>query len=100
MRKLLLTVILGASLSGCATVPGGGSISDTVRQVQEYTRAACSFVPTVQVIIAIINARAGAAFDIVNQICAALNSPKGLVASKPTLLVNGKVIVIKGKYVR
>lgn len=59
MKKIMTTVAMAASLTmgGCFLTTGGApppSVSDVVAQVQQYTRAACSFAPVGQVVAQVI----------------------------------------------
>lgn len=100
--KALIGIGLALALGGCASIPSTGDISTKAKEIQAYTRTFCSFVPTIQTIVSIINAGAGQTLSIANDICAAVTTVPladgGKRAAKVN--VNGRVISLKGKFVR
>ena len=68
-QVILIAGLLGASISGCATTPGGIS----VKSVQDAAVLACSYLPSVTTVSAIISANnpiVTTAEDIALAICA------------------------------
>jgi len=85
--------VLALALVGCA-----GGNSATVQQIIDATRAACSFVPTVETILELLN-QSGPFADVLgiaNAICGAVTQPRARDAGPPT--VNG--VIIRGRFVR
>lgn len=83
-------------LAGCAG--GAGKISDRAKEIQDYTRIACSFVPTLATIAAILSSGTSAPVaTIVADICAAVTTaPLADGPSSGPPKVYG--VVIKGKF--
>lgn len=100
MRKTLFIGILAVALSGCATTgpitPGG--ISETAKQIQQYTRTFCAFVPTVQTIVSIINTGAGSALGIARDICAAITTAPLAEGGTRNIKVRG--VPVRGNFVK
>lgn len=74
MKKIALLLCLG--LAGCGTtggLPSTADISARAKQIQEYTRLACSFVPTIATIASIIG-KGGSQLTIAQDICAAVTT--------------------------
>ena len=88
-------VVLALALTGCATT-GGGRVD--LKAIQAQVRAACSFVPTIQTIAAIINASAGSAFTVVAEICGAVTSIPLADGGTRKVMVRG--VIVKGKRVK
>jgi len=91
MRAAVLALAL--ALPGCA-----GGNNATVQQIIEATRAACSFVPTIETVLALLN-QAGPFVDVLaiaKAICGAVTEPRARGAGPP--IVNG--VVIRGEFVR
>jgi len=86
------------ALAGCAGMPSTSDISARAKEIQGYTKLACSFVPTIATIVSIINAGAGAALTIANDICAAVTTAPLADGGPRQAKVNG--VVIRGKFVR
>lgn len=83
MRRILMAVsagLLALSLSACGTTggvgtPGTGSVTDAIKQVQEYTALACKFVPTVATVAAIFSGGASSSIAAIAQdICNAVTT--------------------------
>lgn len=102
MKKTLVAAIIAFSLAGCATTgPGSvtpGTISETARQIQQYTATFCKFVPTIQTIVSIINTGAGSALGIATDICTAITTAP--LADGGTRKVAVRGVRIKGQFVR
>lgn len=96
MKRILLIGCL--VLAGCATVPNSADISTKAKEIQGYTKLACSFVPTIQTIVSIINAGAGAAISIANDICAAVTTAPLADGGPRQAKVNG--VVVRGRFVK
>lgn len=96
MKKLV--VILALALGGCATTGGGGNISEQARQIQQAVKVGCSFVPTIQTIVSIINASAGSTLGIANEICAAITSVPLADGGKRKVVVRG--VPVAGRRVK
>lgn len=124
MRKILSILVLGSALAlgACATSPGtpttpsaplpttgNAQIDQVVAQVQAGTRAACSFIPTVQTIASIFlsgNPIYATASGIVSAICNAVAPPVTASArrraSQPVVVIGGGAppVKIEGDFVR
>jgi len=102
MAKIIIVAALGLALTGCATPGGGGvtptQISDTARQIQQYTRTFCSFVPTIQTIVSIVNRGAGDALSVATDICAAVTTAPLAEGGTRRIAVRG--VPIRGTFVR
>ena len=99
MKKLLVIGFLALSLGGCASMPSTGDLSARAKQIQDYTRLACKFVPTVSTIANILSSGIAApatmiAADICNAITTVPLADGGPRAAK----VYG--VAIKGKHIR
>lgn len=96
MKKLLLIGCLG--LAGCAgTSPS--DISVRAKQIQDYTKLACSFVPTAATIAAILSSGTTAAFTtIASDICAAVTTAP--LADGGPRAAKAYGVVIKGSFVK
>ena len=103
MKKLAM-LVLCFGLTGCATGGGidSGQITQKAKDIQNLTRTICAFVPTIQTVVSIINAGAGATIGIANDICAAITTvPLADGGSRSAKVhVNGRTIRLKGKFVR
>lgn len=104
MKCLASVVGVSLLLASCATVPPGSTadVGARARQIQEYTRLACKFVPTIATIANILSTGASAPLTVIAQdICLAVTTAPladgGARAAK--VVYNGRVIQIKGKYV-
>lgn len=104
MKKLVLLICLG--LAGCASTPGGPAgvptttqISATAKTIQGYTKLACSFIPTVATIAAILSSGASAPVaTIASDICAAVTTAPLADGGPRQAKVYG--VVVKGKFVK
>lgn len=98
MKRLILLSAL--ALGGCGTVTPG-TISDRAKEIQGYTKLACSFVPTVATVAAILT-RGGSAgtAQIAQDICAAVTTAPLAEGpgKRPRPTVNG--VVIRGSFVK
>lgn len=99
MRKLLLVGTL--AVAGCSTVPSTGTITERAKEIQGYTKLACSFVPTIGTIAAILSSGASVPITtIANDICTAVTTAP-LADGGPRqakVMYNNKVVVIKGRF--
>lgn len=95
MRKIVLVTAL--ALGGCATMQGT-NISVEAKKIQDAVRIGCSFVPTVQTIVSIINASAGSTIGIANDICMAITSVPLADGGKRKVVVRG--VPVAGRKVR
>ena len=97
--KKVIGLGMGLLLAGCATGPTAGDLSARAKQIQDYTKLACSFVPTVATIASIFASGTSASFaTIANDICAAVtNVPLADGGSR-----NRKAygVTIKGSFVK
>lgn len=101
MRKGILIGALALGLGGCATggVPSPGQITEGAKQIQQYTRLFCSFVPTVATVAAILSSGTSAPFSIIAQdICAAVTSVP--LADGPRRQPRAYGVAIKGSFVK
>lgn len=102
MRKHLLLGAVALGLSGCATgagVPSTGQITEGAKQIQQYTRLFCSFVPTAATIAAILTSGTSAPFaTIAKDICDAVTNVP--LADGPRRQPKAYGVVIKGSFVR
>lgn len=98
MKKVIGVSLLALSLTACASIPSTGDLSARAKQIQEYTRLACSFVPTIQTIASIINRGAGDALSVANDICVAVTTAPLAEGGKRRIVARG--VVVKGKFVR
>ena len=103
--KKFMVVGLALGLAGCA-VPGGtggpvttAELSATVKQVQDYARFACKFVPTVATVAAILSGGASASVaTIATEICSAVTTSPladgdgGRVAFVRGVRIHGKFV--------
>lgn len=77
ISKLVACLILGVALAGCAggTTPSTSDISDRAKQIQQYAKTLCSFVPTLATVAAILSSGASApAATIATDICNAVTT--------------------------
>jgi hypothetical protein len=83
MRNLMLGAAMAAGLAACSTINGVTTIDPNfIASVQSIAATACSVIPTVDSIIAIFNAGAGAtATAVAGAICSAA-PPKASAALK------------------
>jgi len=95
-----LSIVATLLLAGCATTPTTGQISEKVKQIQDYTRLACSFVPTIGTVANILSSGAAApAITIANDICIAVTTaPLADGPRRGPPHVRG--VIIKGRFVR
>jgi len=70
MKRFLIIGALALSLGACTTT----QTTDTISKVQEYTRLACSFVPTAKTVAAIFTTGLTSAFDTATAICNAVTT--------------------------
>ena len=101
MRKLWLLGTL--ALAGCAGLPGTptstADVSAKAKEIQGYTRLACSFVPTIGTIANILSSGAATpAVAIASDICAAVTTAP--LADGPGRVPKVRGVVIKGSFVR
>ena len=101
MKKIV--VLASLTLAGCATTPTAGNISETAQQIQSYTRLACSFVPTIATIAALLSKGGSSSVATIAQdICSAVTQPVtfGIMSrGAPVVpMVNG--VKIKGSFVK
>lgn len=97
-------IVFGLALlvSGCASVPSPGDISAKAKEIQGYTRLACSFVPTIATIASILSSGAGSLTTIAQDICAAVTTAPLADGPNPQLRnvaqVNG--VAVAGRFVK
>ena len=97
MRKIVV-IGLCLGLAGCAGT-SREEISATAKQIQEYTKLACSFVPTIGTIANILSTGvATPAIAIANEICLAVSTAPLADGGRRIPKVNG--VVIKGSFVK
>lgn len=96
--KALIGIGLALALGGCASLPSTGDLTARAKQIQEYTRLACSFVPTVQTIASIINKGAGDALSVANDICVAVTTAPLAEGGKRRIVARG--VRVRGNFVR
>ena len=104
MKRFVIIAVAALALAGCGTTTGV-DVDAKIKQVQEQTRFACSFVPTVETVAKIIATFTGgaAAVDAVGAaargICAAVTTaPLADGPGDRVPRVNG--VVVKGRFVR
>lgn len=107
MRALATVAAVGFLLAGCAT-PGDGvtgvptptQITDTAKQIQNYTRIFCSFVPTIATVANIISSSSAPVTQIAQDICAAVTTAP--LADGPGNRVRATVngVTVRGRFVR
>lgn len=97
MKKILLASLVPLLLAACVSA---SSLTEQIRQVQDYTSTFCKFVPTVSVITALFNKDAGATVSgLGGAICNAISTQPladGPGAKTPRL--NG--VALKGTYLK
>lgn len=98
MRKLILSLVCCTALAACTTT---GQVEDKIKEVQNYTRLACSFLPTVETVAKIL--AGGTVIDtasaVGNAICNAVTTaPLADGPGDRVPRVNG--VVIKGRFVK
>lgn len=117
MRKaiavLLCVAVAGCAQLGAVVTPGTPSASTKydalIAEIQKNTQFACSFLPTVGTVAALLKTFSGAAaptidiaWDIANAVCKAVAQPGAAigvkVAAKAAPKVNG--VPIRGQYVK
>lgn len=99
MKKLLLIGCL--ALAGCGTTGSISTtdISDRAKQIQDYTKTFCKFVPTIGTIAAILSKGASASIiGVATDICTAVTTAPLADGGPRVPRVNG--VAIKGKWVR
>jgi hypothetical protein len=72
-----LAMVLALALGGCASVGGAPSttqISDTAKEIKQYTQTICAFVPTAATIGAMLSKGTAPAFQIASDICQAVTT--------------------------
>lgn len=100
MKKLALISCL--VLAGCGTT-SVEQVSERAKEIQNYTKLFCSFVPTIGTIANILSTGASApAVMIATDICTAVTTAPladgpGRV---PKVTYNNKTVVIKGRFVK
>lgn len=87
--KALIGIGLALALAGCATTGGGGNLTEKAKEIQNAVRIGCSFVPTIQTVVSIINAAAGSTLGIANEICMAITSVPLADGGKRKVIVRG-----------
>lgn len=94
-----LAVVAMLAISGCAGVTPS-DLTARAKQIQDYTRLACSFVPTISTIAAILSSGTSAAFTtIAADICAAVTTAP--LADGPRRgPPKAYGVVIKGQFVK
>lgn len=101
MKKLLILGML--ALAGCAGVPtSSADISAKAKEIQGYTKLACSFVPTIGTIANILSSGTSIPLMVIaSDICAAITTTPLADGGPrvPKLNYNGKVITIRGSKV-
>lgn len=101
MKKLSLILLLG--VAACSTVPTTGDITARAKEIQGYTKLACSFIPTVSTIAAILSSGASIPVtQIASDICSAVTTAP-LADGGPRqakVMYNNKVVVVKGSFVK
>lgn len=97
MRRLLIVTAAAAMLAGCSVT--ATDITARIKQVQDYTALACSFVPTAAVLIAIFDRDKGASvLEIGSAICAAVViNPKAEGPGRYVPKVRG--VPVRGKFI-
>lgn len=102
MKKLFALSLLAIALAGCGTTggtPSSTSITDRAKQIQQYTKIACSFVPTVATVASILSSGAsGPAASIATDICNAVTTAPLADGGARVAYVNG--VRIRGSFVR
>lgn len=95
-----LAIALTLFLAACATPVDTATITARAKQIQDYTRLACSFVPTIGTIANILSSgTAGPAIAIANDICTAVTTaPLADGPRRGPPHVRG--VIIKGRFVR
>jgi hypothetical protein len=77
MKKIITVVLLGATLGACATAV---DVDAKIKDVQGYTKTACSFVPSVATVAKILAVGLGGssvvntAADIADAVCTAVTT--------------------------
>ena len=106
MKKIIALVFVGAlALAGCNTVtPSTTTTTPTVTDFQNAVVAACGFLPAATTIASILTANPAVATggQIAEIICKAVTTKSARVGgySPKSVLVNGKVILINGEFVK
>jgi hypothetical protein len=107
MKKIIaLTVagFLGLSLVGCNTIAIPTTTTATVADLQAAVVAACGFLPAATTIASILSANPAIATggEIASVICQAVTKKAAHKGgySPATIIVNGKVILINGEFVK
>lgn len=85
-------------LSGCGTI-STGEISERVKQIQEYTKLVCSFVPTVGTVAGILSkGKSDSTVKIAEDICLAVTTAPLADGKDRVPRVQG--VKIKGNFVK
>lgn len=98
--RYVIAATLAATVAACASFPTTGDISAKAKEIQNYTRLACSFVPTLGTVANILSSGAAApAIIIANDICAAVTTaPLADGPRRGGARVYG--VAIEGKFVK
>lgn len=98
MRKVLLTTLAGIALVGCSTT-SVEQVSAKAKQIQDYTKLFCSFVPTIGTVAAILSKGSSLPVtQIAQDICTAVTTAP--LADGPARVPRVYGVVIKGRFVR
>lgn len=105
MKKIIALVFVGAlALAGCNSVTPPSVTTPTVTDFQNAVVAACGFLPAATTIASIITANPAVATggQIAEIICKAVTtkSARKVGYSPKVVVVNGKVILINGEFVK
>jgi hypothetical protein len=96
MTSSLAAIALCTSLTAC----NPGDAAATVDAIQKAAIAACGFLPAASTVLAIITAGGSSgASDIAEAICHAVTTPGARRGGHPTLIINGTVIGVRGRFV-
>lgn len=102
MKKFSIAFVLLASLGLAACSTTSGNVNDQIRQVQDQTRFACSFVPTVETVAKILATFVGG-FGVVDAVGTAARGICDAITTAPLADGPGKHVpvfngvVIKGR---
>lgn len=101
MKKLIISSILALSLAGCAgsSVPSTDTITTRAKQIQSYTKLACSFIPTIATVAAILSKGASSSVaSVATDICNAITTAPLADGGGRLAYVNG--VRIHGQFVK
>jgi len=96
-RRILIATLLSLSVSACTTTDAGGLIASTT----ELAKQICSFVPTADTILALVNTKdpqLAVASGIAHAICNAVAPPGQATRASGTTFVRG--VPIRGSFER